>query len=65
MVIRNLKNLQLMELKNGIPSEEYYELLDWKDKNLEEFQKLFPGKALNDLTQLELIMLYNRVLIDT
>ena len=51
-------------LKNGIPAEQYYELLDWKDKNLKEFQQLFPNKALNDLSQLELIMLYNRVLIE-
>ena len=54
----------MSELKNGIPAEQYYELLDWKDQNLKEFQQLFPNKALNDLTQLELIMLYNRALLD-
>ena len=52
------------EMKNGIPSEQYYEMLDWKDKNMVEFNKLFPNKTLNDLSQLELIMLYNRVLIE-
>ena len=48
-------------LKNGIPSETYYWLLDWKDKNLSQFQQWYGKKSLNDLTVPELFDLYERV----
>ena len=40
--------------KNGIDANDYYALLDWKDKNIFEFQKLYPKRALNSLAVKEL-----------
>ena len=52
-----------LDLKNGIPTENYYELLDWKDKNLQEYNNSeFGGRALNDLGVIELIKLYNYII---
>lgn len=48
-------------MKNGIMSQIYYQLLQWKDNNLEKFQELYPNKALNDLTQKELLALRKHI----
>ncbi len=44
-------------MKNGIPDKTYYELLDWKDKNLEEFRDMFGNQRLCDFSVYELINL--------
>ena len=61
-------------LKNGIPSEHYYKLLEWKDKNSEafdyyrEFLVLIRQGTINclsDLREGELRDLYKIVFKDT
>jgi len=52
-------------MKNGIPSQNYYELLEWKDTHMDEFLMLYPGKRLTDLTVIELIALYNTVILES
>lgn len=56
------QNLSIMLTKNGIPSRKYYELLNWKDKNLSKFQDLHPGRSMNDLDRKELNTLYDAVI---
>lgn len=51
-------------MKNGVPKEIYYELLEWKDANLEEFQDIHGEKSLNSLSPNELHMLH-RAVMDT
>ena len=50
-------------LKNGIPSEAYYQLLEWKDSNLEEFQFRFGEISLNDLSYSQLQRLYQEIIL--
>lgn len=45
-------------MKNGIPKEQYYELLEWKDTHREEFQAIHGSHSLNDLSTNELQNLY-------
>ena len=51
----------MSNLKNGIPSQLYYKLLEWKDQNLERFKQLHPNKGLNDLSPNELIALHEYI----
>jgi hypothetical protein len=51
-------------MKNGIPSEAYYQLLEWKDANLPEFQSYFGEVSLDSLTYSQLQRLYQRVILN-
>lgn len=51
-------------MKNGIPKEIYYELLEWKDNNLQEFIEIHGEKSLNDLSPNELHMLHRAILLN-
>lgn len=51
-------------MKNGVTDEVYYFLLDWKDKNLEEYQAIIGSKRLCDLTPHELNILYKAIKAD-
>lgn len=46
-------------MKNGIPTQHYYELLEWKDNNMSEFIALFNNRRMCDLTPKELKELYS------
>ena len=48
-------------MKNGVADDVYYFLLDWKDKNLEEYQSIKGDKRLCDLTPYELNLLYRAI----
>ena len=48
-------------MKNGVTDDVYYFLLDWKDKNLEEYQSIKGDKRLCDLTPYELNLLYRAI----
>ena len=49
-------------MKNGIKASMYYELLEWKDKNLNKFQELYGiNKRLCDLKTNQLMVLYLNV----
>ena len=48
-------------MKNGVEDKIYYFLLDWKDRNLEEYREIKGNKRLCDLTPYELNLLYNVV----
>lgn len=50
-------------LKNGIPSDAYYLLLEWKDENLEEFQSRFGEVSLDSLNYSQLQRLYQEVIL--
>jgi hypothetical protein len=50
-------------LKNGIPSDAYYLLLEWKDENLEEFQYRFGEVSLDSLDYSQLQRLYQEVIL--
>lgn len=54
-----IKNLNKM--KNGIPSEKYYFLLEWKDDNMEEFIAMYDERRMCDLTRYELNKLYEAI----
>lgn len=49
-------------MKNGVPAELYYSLLEWKDQNLQEFQEMHGPKSLNEFTPNELHMLHRAIL---
>lgn len=48
-------------MKNGIPADNYYKLLEWKDSNLKKFRRWYDNKSLNDLTTEQLKELWNRI----
>ena len=48
-------------MKNGIPSEKYYFLLEWKDSNMGEFIDMFNERRLCDLSTYELNKLYEAI----
>ena len=48
-------------MKNGIPSEKYYFLLEWKDNNIEEFILIKGNVKLCDLDAYELNKLYQAI----
>jgi hypothetical protein len=50
-------------LKNGIPSDAYYLLLEWKDENLELFQSHFGKVSLNSLDYSQLQRLYQEYIL--
>ena len=45
-------------MKNGIPSQHYYELLEWKDENMKEFIERYNNRRMCELTTDELKELY-------
>ncbi len=45
-------------MKNGIQDEKYYFLLDWKDRNMEDYISIKGERRLCDLTPYELNILY-------
>ena len=52
-------------MKNGIDDEKYYFLLDWKDKNLDEwFAIKGEGARLCDLTPYELNKLHQGLMAE-
>ncbi len=48
-------------MKNGVSNEIYYFLLEWKDNNLREFERIKGEKRLCDLTPNELHLLYKAI----
>lgn len=50
-------------MKNGIPADAYYKLLEWKDENLEEFQFRFGEVSLDSLSYSQLQRLYQEIII--
>lgn len=48
-------------MKNGIPSQHYYELLEWKDENMREFIERYDNRRMCDLTTEELKELYEYI----
>jgi len=50
-------------MKNGIPDDAYYLLLEWKDENLKEFQSRFGEVSLNDLSYGQLQRLYQEIVL--
>lgn len=48
-------------MKNGIPIEKYYFLLEWKDDNMEEFLNIYNKRRLCELSSTELIDLYDSI----
>ena len=49
-------------MKNGISDEKYYFLLDWKDKNMDDYIAMKYGeRSLNSLTTHELNKLYQGI----
>ena len=51
-------------MKNGIPTEAYYQLLEWKDANLADFHSNFGEVSLDSLSYSELQRLYQRVILE-
>jgi hypothetical protein len=50
-------------LKNGIPVEAYYLLLEWKDQNLKEFRERFGDVSLDSLSYSQLQRLYQEIVL--
>ena len=48
-------------MKNGIPSQHYYLLLEWKDVNMNEFIERFDNRRMCDLSTEELKALYKEI----
>ncbi len=48
-------------LKNGIDSDTYYKLLEWKDNNHIDWSKVHGGRSLSSLTVKELQMMYTMI----
>lgn len=48
-------------MKNGIPSEKYYFLLEWKDNNMEDFIAMYGERRMCDLTPYELNKLHEAI----
>ncbi len=48
-------------MKNGIPSEKYYFLLEWKDANMQEFIDMYRERRMCDLTTYELNKLHQAI----
>ena len=52
-------------MKNGVQDDVYYFLLDWKDRNLQEFQDIKGvGTRLCDLTPYELNIFYSAIMAE-
>ena len=51
-------------MKNGVKDKVYYFLLDWKDRNLKEYQDIKGDKRLCDLSPYELNLLYRATKTD-
>ena len=47
-------------MKNGIPSEKYYFLLEWKDANMQEFIDMYGERRMCDLTYLRIKSNYTK-----
>jgi len=50
-----------LNMKNGIPSDKYYFLLEWKDANMDEFIAMKGERRMHDLTTYELNKLYEAI----
>jgi hypothetical protein len=50
-------------LKNGIPADAYYLLLEWKDQHLDLFQEKFGKVSLDSLDYAQLQRLYQEVVL--
>ena len=48
-------------MKNGIPDEKYYFLLDWKDTHMDEYIEIKGERGLHTLTPYELNKLYEAI----
>jgi hypothetical protein len=48
-------------MKNGIPNEMYYFLLEWKDKNLHEFISEYGEVSLDSLSTYSLRMMFRKI----
>jgi hypothetical protein len=48
-------------MKNGIPSEKYYFLLEWKDNNMNEYISMKGEVKLCELSAYELNKLYEAI----
>ena len=51
-------------MKNGIPSEKYYFLLEWKDANIEDFVDMYNNRRICELTAYELNKLYEAIKLE-
>lgn len=51
-------------MKNGIPAEKYYFLLEWKDANMEEYINMKGERRMCDLSTYELNKLYEAIKSD-
>ena len=51
-------NHEIAIMKNGIPAEKYYFLLEWKDNNMDKFLTQYDNRRLCDLGTYELNELY-------
>ena len=49
-------------MKNGIKSEIYYFLLEWKDTNMNDFIAMYGDKRLHEFTPYELHILHQVIL---
>lgn len=52
-------------MKNGIPKEKYYFLLDWKDNNMDEYLSIKGACSLSSLTTYELNKLHEAITAPT
>ena len=48
-------------LKNGVPSNIYYAILEWKDSNLKEWQEIKGELRVCDLSPIDLWQFYKGV----
>lgn len=48
-------------MKNGIPADKYYFLLEWKDDNMEEYLRIKGERRLCDFSPYELNKLYEAI----
>jgi hypothetical protein len=48
-------------MKNGILTEKYYFLLEWKDANMQEFIDMYGERRMCDLTTYELNKLHEAI----
>lgn len=57
----DVESIKKNNMKNGIKAEKYYFLLDWKDKNMEEYILMKGRVGLCNLTPQELNSLYKEI----
>lgn len=48
-------------MKNGIPADRYYFLLEWKDANMEDYLSMYGERRMCDLTTYELNKLHEAI----